>query len=150
MKERFEKLIDAANARMALKLEAEQRIADELANAKAEGQRAADAYYEMNRPMFEAAISAMHSRGIVAACERRTAGVLVTFDSLKTNESLKRLASSFEYSYFSGGLHVSEVICGSVPIVRKVAHTDLEDAFVAWMTKGMEARSAGPAKHHSP
>lgn len=141
MKEQFEKLIDAANTRMALKLEVAQRIADELANAKAESQRLADEYYEMNRPMFEAAMSAMHSRGIVASCERRTAGVLVTFDSLKTNESLKRLASSFEYSYFNAGLHVSEVVCGSVPVVRKIAHTDLEDAFVAWMTRGMEART---------
>jgi hypothetical protein len=146
MKDRFEKLIDAANAKVALKLEAEQRVADELANAKADAQRLADDYYEMNRPMFEAAISAMHSRGIVASCERRTAGVLVTFDSLKTSESLKRLGSSFEYSYFNGGLHLSEVICGNVPIVRKVAYTDLEDAFVAWMTAGMEARSSRPAK----
>jgi hypothetical protein len=150
MKERFEKLIDEANAKAALKLEAEQRIAEDLANAKAEGQRLADAYYEMNRPMFEAAISAMHSRGIVASCERRIAGVVVTFDSLKTNESLRRLGSSFEYSYFSGGLHLSETICGSVPIVRKVSYAELEDAFIAWMTSGMEARNTRAVKSHSP
>ena len=121
-------------------------MADELANAKAEDQRLADAYFEKYRPMFEAAVAAMQSRGIPASCERRLAGALIAFDSLKTDESLKRLASSFEYSYFKGGLHVSEVICGGIPIARKLAYDDLEDAFVAWMTAGMEARGSRPAK----
>src|ERR1700752_1190970 len=133
MKDFFEKLIDMANAKIALKREDEQRKADDLASAKAEGQRLADAYYEKNRPMFEAAIAAMQSRGIVASCERRMTGVLVAFDSQKTDEALKRLASSFEYSYFKGGLHISEVTCGGGAVVRTLMYSELEDAFVAWI-----------------
>lgn len=145
MKDFFEKLIDTANAKIALKRQDEQRKADDLAAAKAEGQRLADAYYEKSRPMFEAAIAAMRSRGIVASCERRMTGVVVAFDSLRTDEALKRLASSFEYSYFKGGLYITEITCGSSAITRTVTHSDLEDAFVAWMTAAMEARGAHPA-----
>ena len=145
MKEFFEKLIDTANAKIALKREAEQRKADDLASAKAEGQRLADAYYEKSRPMFEAAIAAMRSRGIVATCERRMTGVLVAFDQLRTDEALKRLSSSFEYSYFKGGLHISEVICGGGAIARTLTYSELEDAFVAWMSAAMEARGSHPA-----
>jgi hypothetical protein len=145
MKEFFEKLIDTANAKIALMRENEQRKADDVANAKAEGQKQADAYYEKNRPMFEAAIAAMRDRGIAASCERRMAGALIAFDTRKTDESLKRLASSFEYSYFKGGLHVSEVTCGSAAIARTLAYDDLKDAFVAWLTAAMEARGSHPA-----
>lgn len=146
MKDFFEKLIDTANAKIALQRESEQREAHDLARAKAEGQRLADAYYEKSQPMFDAAIAAMRNKGIVASYERRATGVLVVFDSLETDAALKRLASSFEYSYFKGGLHISEVVCGGVATTRTLAYGELEDAFVAWMTAAMEARGARPAR----
>ena len=145
LKDFFEKLIDTANAKVALKRANEQRAADDLARAKAEGQRLADACYEKNRPMFDAAVAAMRSKGIVASYERRTTGVLVVFDSLETDAALKRLASSFEYAYFQGGLHINEITCGGVAIARTLTSDELEGAFVAWMTAAMEARASRPA-----
>ena len=149
MKDFFETLIDTANAKVALQREGERRKSDDIARAKAEAQRLADAYYETNQPMFEAAIAAMRNRGIVASCERRSTGALVVFDSLETDAALKRLASSFEYSYFKDGLHISEMACGGAPITRTLNHGDLKDAFVAWMTRAMEARGASPAARRS-
>ena len=145
MRDLFEKLIDAANAKIASKRADEQRKTEDLANAKANAQKLADAYYEKNRPMFDAAVAAMRGRNIVASSERRVAGLLVAFDSLKTDVSLKRLASSFEYSYFKDGVHVSEVICGGGATTRNLRYDDLEEAFVAWMTAALEARGSHPA-----
>ena len=146
MKDFFEKLIDAANAKVALKRENERREADDLARTKAEGQRLADACYDERQPMFDAAIAAMRNKGIVASYERRPTGVLVVFDSLETDAVLKRLASSFEYAYFHGDLHVTEVVCGGVATARTLAYNELEPAFVAWMTAAMEARASRPAR----
>lgn len=146
MKDFFEKLIDTANAKLALKREHEQRQADDLAHEKAEGQRLADVYYEKNEPMFAAAIAAMESKGIAASCERRKSGALVVFDSRETDAALKRLSSSFEYSYFSDGLHINETVCGGTAIARTLTHSDLEDAFIAWMTAAMEARGSHRAR----
>ena len=146
MKDFFEKLIDTANAKVALKRENELREADDLAQAKAEEQRLADACYEKNEPMFDAAIAAMRNRGIVASCERRTTGVLLVFDSLETDTALKRLASSFEYAYFQGGLHINEVICGGSAIARTLTCGELEAAFIAWMTAAMETRGSRPVR----
>jgi hypothetical protein len=146
MKDFFEKLIDTANAKVALKRENEQRAADELARTKAEGQRLADACYEKSEPMFDAAIAAMRNKGIVASYERRTTGMLLVFDSLETDAALKRLASSFEYAYFQGNLHINEVACGGVAIARTLTCSELEAAFVAWMTAAMEARGLRPAR----
>ncbi len=146
MKDFFEKLIDAANAKNALRREDERREADDLARTKADAQRLADACYEKCQPMFDAAVAAMRNRGIAASYERRTTGVLVVFDSLETDAALKRRASSFEYAYFQGSLHVSEVACGSAAVARTLSCSELEPAFVAWMTAAIEARGALPAR----
>lgn len=146
MKDFFEKLIDTANAKVALKRENERREADDVARAKAEGQRLADACYEKSQPMFDAAIAAMRNKGIVASYERRTTGVLVVFDSLETDAALKRLASSFEYAYFQGSLHVDEVACGGVAVARTLPCDELEGAFVAWMSAAIEARGSLPIR----
>jgi hypothetical protein len=149
MKDFFEKLIDDANAKINLKREAEQRKADDVARVKAEGQKLADAYGEKSQPMFAAAVAAMRGRGILASCERKTSGVLVVIDALETDAALKPLASSFEYSYFHGGIHVNEVVCGGVAIARTLPYSDLENAFVGWMTAAMEARGSRPARPRS-
>ena len=133
MKDFFEKLIDAANAKNALRREDERREADDLARTKADAQRLADACYEKCQPMFDAAVAAMRNRGIAASYERRTTGVLVVFDSLETDAALKRRASSFEYAYFQGSLHVSEVACGSAAVARTLSCSELEPAFVEAM-----------------
>lgn len=146
MKDFFEKLIDAANEKTNLKREAEQRQSDDLARLKAEGRKLAEAYREEHQPMFAAAIAAMQSRGIPAACEPRISGVQVVFDALATDATLKPLASSFEYSYFNGGIHINEVVCGGVAIARTATHSDLEDAFIAWMIAAMDARGSRPAR----
>jgi hypothetical protein len=146
MRDFFEKLIDTANAKIALRRENEQREADEVARTKAEGQRLADAYCEKNQPMFDAAVAAMRSKGIAASCERRTSGMLVVFDARETDAALRRLGSSFEYSCFQGGLHISEVVCGGAESTRTVTRGELEDAFVTWMTAAMEARGSRPAR----
>ena len=145
-KDFFETLIDNANAKVALKREKERREADDLARTKAEGQRLADACYEENQPMFDAAVAAMRNKGIVASYERRPTGVLVVFDSTETDAALKRLASSFEYAYFHGDLHVSEVVGGGTAIARTVTRDELGSTFIAWMTAAMEARGSRPAR----
>jgi len=146
MKDFFETLIDTANAKVALKRENERREADDLARTKAEGQRLADACYEENQPMFDAAVAAMRNKGIVASYERRPTGVLIVFDALETDAALKRLASSFEYAYFHGDLQISEVVGGGAAVARTVTRNELGPAFVAWMTAAMEARGARPAR----
>ena len=146
MRDFFEKLIDTANAKVALKREDEQRKADDIAHAKAEAQRMADVYYEEHQPMFDAASAAMRCKGIVASYERRTTGALMVLDPLETDAALKRLASSFEYSYFKGGLHISEIVCGSSAIARTLMYSELKNAFVAWMSAAVEARGSHPSR----
>jgi hypothetical protein len=146
MKDFFETLIDTANAKVALQRETERREADDLARKKAEGQRIADACYEENQPMFDAAVAAMRNKGIVASYERRPTGVALVLDSLETDAALKRVASSFDYAYFQGDLQISEVVGGGVAIARTVKRNELGPAFVAWLTRALDARSARPAR----
>jgi len=146
MKDLFDKLIDTANAKVTLERDAEQRKADELARAKAEGQKLADAYCEKHQPMFAAAIAAMQGRGILASSQRKTGGILVVFDALETDAALRTLASSFEYSYYQDGIHISEIVCGQAPVTRNLTYSDLKDVFIAWMTMAIEARGSCPVR----
>src|SRR5690349_2904048 len=84
--------------------------------------------------------------GLATSSQRKTGGRLVVFDALETDAALRTLASSFEYSYYQGGIHISEIVCGQAPVTRALTYSDLKDAFIAWMTMAIEARGACPAR----
>jgi hypothetical protein len=84
--------------------------------------------------------------GLATSSQRKTGGILVVFDALETDAALRTLASSFEYSYYQGGIHISEIVCGQAPVTRALTYSDLKDAFIAWMTTAIEARGACPAR----